>query len=140
VISDNPELQDFAQRLVRQVRDRSIASCDQLAGGDVKGALGVRWKSLASRDSREALKASIPDVVDQVIFQLLVAIDNGQLPLGWRCVDGSCSSLDQLGHGEMAGWFMMGKGADGLNGILLSGFTIHWPIHNCRGRHAVLTT
>jgi hypothetical protein len=56
------------------------------------------------------LSAIIPDVVDQVLFHLLDAIDNGQLPVGWPQVDGSLVPLDQLGRAEMAGWLMMGKG------------------------------
>lgn len=51
----------------------------------------------------------LPDVVDQVLFHLLDAIDNDRLPLAW--LDGTSSRpLEELGQGEMGGLLMMGDG------------------------------
>jgi hypothetical protein len=76
----------------------------------VRGARGSRWTEFADGRAVDALKALTPDVVDQVLFELLDAIDNERLPLAWRRRDGSYVSLAELGLGELAGWVMMGKG------------------------------
>jgi hypothetical protein len=52
----------------------------------------------------------LPDIIDQTLFHLLDAIDNGQLPLGWKHNDGSFRDLGDLGQGQMGGWLMMGTG------------------------------
>ena len=51
----------------------------------------------------------IPSIVDDVLFELLSAIDNDDLPLAWRREDGSFVPLEELGQGEMAGW-LLGSG------------------------------
>jgi hypothetical protein len=48
----------------------------------------------------------IPEVVDQVLFELLDAGDNDELALAWRRSDGSWASLEELGSGDLARWFM----------------------------------
>jgi hypothetical protein len=104
-------LDRFAERLIRLVRDRAIIACDQLISGEASGPLADRWREIASTDdARESIEALIPDIVEQTLFQLCDALDNGQLPLGWRRDDGSCVPLEELGQGEMAGWIMMGAG------------------------------
>lgn len=45
-------------------------------------------------------------MVDEVLFELLNAIDNEDLPVAWRRLDGSWIALQNLGRGEMAGWLM----------------------------------
>jgi hypothetical protein len=109
-MAENSDLKKFAEALVREVRDQSIASCDHLVAGHIKGPLGARWKAFTNGDERAALTALVPDVVDQVIFHLLDAIDNDKLPLGWRRADGTFAALGELGECEMAGRYMMGKG------------------------------
>ncbi len=111
MMSDEAELQEFAERLVRLVRDRSIVACDRLATGESRGVLGERWHDVLVSDvARHALTALIPDIVDQVLFELLNAVDNGDLPLGWRGADHSFVALEEIGYGEMSGWLMMGAG------------------------------
>ncbi len=105
------ELDDFAERLVRVVRDRTILACDELARGNVGGPLGSRWKSATEVEAcKVAILELIPDVVDQTLFHLLDAVDNAQLPLGWRRQDGSVDDLQAVGEGELGGWLMMGDG------------------------------
>jgi hypothetical protein len=106
-MSQDNYLRQFGERLVRLVRDRSISASDwRLAGGD---PVGQRWAQLIPNDdARRAMAAIIPDIVDQVLFELLNAIDNDELPLAWRTTDGSFADLSELGAGEMAGW-LMGK-------------------------------
>lgn len=106
----NPEVELFARLLMTQVRDRAIASGDALARGATGGALGERWRAeLSSSTASEAMTELLPDVVDQVLFHLLDAIDNGQLPLAWQDGD-RAALLADLGEGEMAGLLMMGEG------------------------------
>lgn len=105
------ELQRFAESLMTLVRDRAIEACDQLASGDMVGPDGDRWNTqLVAADTRDAVVALIPDVVDQTLFELLNSIDNAELPLGWRKSDGSFISLTDLGSEETAGWLMGSPG------------------------------
>jgi hypothetical protein len=110
-MNDRAELRRFAELLVRLVRDESIATCDALAARRMGGPDGRRWRDLLDTDAaQQAVQELIPDVVDQVLFQLLNAIDQGDLPLAWRLPDGACADLYDLGRSEMAGWFL---GSDG---------------------------
>lgn len=109
-MANEPQLAEFAEHLVQQVRDKAISACDDLTTGEVRGPLGSRWRKASATGGAEALAELIPDIVDQVLFHLLDAIDNGQLQVGLRRTDGSFASLEELGQGEMAGWIMMGKG------------------------------
>jgi hypothetical protein len=112
VTSEDHDLRRFAELLVRLVRDRAIVACDKLAADDVRGTRGEYWQALAADPAaRDTASALIPEVVDEVLFQLLDAVDNGKLPIAWRgSEDGSWVSLEELGQGEMAGWLTMGKG------------------------------
>jgi len=102
------ELDRFARLLVRLVRDRAIHNCDQLMTGRIRGSVGERWRHLTeSKDVKEVLSSLIPDVVDEVIFELLNAIDNGDLPMGWQGTEGAFVSLEELGQREMAGWYAL---------------------------------
>jgi hypothetical protein len=111
-MSQDHDLRRFAELLVRLVRDQAIAACDRLAAGEVRGPRGEYWQArTADPAARDLASALIPEVVDEVLFQLLDAVDNGQLPIAWRSTeDGSWVSLEELGQGEMAGWVTMGKG------------------------------
>jgi hypothetical protein len=108
-MDENAELRRFAQVLMRQVRDRAIGECDRLAQGSVRGPSGKRWQEVIARESPEAtLLELIPEIVDQTLFQLLDAIDNGAFPLHWQGEDGSIEYLRDLGGDEMAGWLAGG--------------------------------
>jgi len=107
MMPNDQDLTRFAELLIRLVRDRAIAACDQLADGQTRGPLGDRWRSIVEEPAaREAVKALIPDIVDQTLAELLNALDNGILPLAWRREDNSCIPLEDLGQGEMEGWLM----------------------------------
>ncbi len=109
--SNDEMISQFAETLIRVVRDESISDCDRLAAGLTKGAIGARWRQvLDDSPARDAVGLLIPDIVDQVLFHLLDAIDNDQLPLAWQRNDHAYLSLVSAGHGEMAGWLTMGKG------------------------------
>lgn len=106
-MDDRAELHRFAEMLIRLVRDPSIDSCDALASRRMFGPTGERWRDLlADRHAREAMEQLIPDVVDEVLFKFLHALDHGDIPLAWRREDGSCVDLYDLGRSEMAGWLV----------------------------------
>ena len=106
-----PQLHDFGELLMRSVRDPAIEACDKLAVGHMLGPDGERWRQLLSDpEVRHALAELIPDIVDQTLFQLLLACDNSLVPLAFRAEDGSCQTLADVGRGEMAGWLMGSPG------------------------------
>jgi hypothetical protein len=105
------DLRRFAEALIEKVRDRAIIACDHLASGEMVGPDGIRWRTVVPDDEmRRAVHELIPDIVDQVLFELLNATDNDELPLGWRRQDGSLIGLEELGSAEMAGWLMGSPG------------------------------
>ncbi|HET9768626.1 MAG TPA: hypothetical protein VFS60_17400 [Thermoanaerobaculia bacterium] len=108
---DTQELNRFAKALMRLVRDPAIEGADLLISARMEGPDGERWRHLVTSDDvHRALIALIPEVVDQTLFELLNAVDNGELPIEWRASDGSPTSLRDLGLGEMAGWLMASPG------------------------------
>jgi hypothetical protein len=106
-MDDKAELHRFAEMLVRSVRDQSIDSCDALAFRRMFGPTGDRWRDLlAEPKAREAISQLIPDIVDEVLFKLLHALDQGDMPLAWRRESGTYVDLYDLGLSEMAGWLV----------------------------------
>ena len=100
----------FAAALISRVRDDSIIICDTLAEGTMRGPQGARWRQrLQTPESRDLLRELIPDIVDTVLGELLLAVDQGQLPLAWQREDGSFAPLEQFGGGEMMGWYASGE-------------------------------
>lgn len=111
-MDDEAELRSFAELLMRLVRDQAIDTCDALAAGRMGGYTGRRWRKHLGDDERvrQAVTVVIPEIVDEVLFALLNALDQGDLPLAWRGADGSCADLTELGGSELAGDFI---GEDG---------------------------
>ena len=108
-MDQNAERERFARLLMGLVRDRAIGECDRLARGSVQGPSGKRWAEvIAQKSPQGALSELIPEIVDQTLFQLLDAIDNGSLPLQWQGDDDSVEPLREIGHSEMAGWLAGG--------------------------------
>ena len=103
------ELDEFASQLMRAVRDRAVSACDALIAGGIAGPQGDNWRRLGE-SAGEVLQALVPDVIDQVLFELLAAVDSGELPIAWRDPTGVLRDLEDLGGAEMAGWLMMGAG------------------------------
>lgn len=109
--SNYDEVEQFAQRLIELVRDESIEACDMLSRGDISGRLGDRWRqAMTAENGRRSVTQLLPDVVDQVLFHLLDAIDNDRLPLLWRSQAGASIDLATAGRAEMAGRYVMGRG------------------------------
>ena len=102
-------VEEFARRLVELVRDQAIRSCDVNLRPTSSNAIASRWRSvLASNESKEAFSTLLPDVVDEVIFQLLDAIDGGSIVV---CAGGPGDErvdIAESGSWELSGWYASG--------------------------------
>jgi hypothetical protein len=96
---------EFAERLVRLVRDRAIESCDQRRNPETKGRPAAYWKSAIENGSvQQLLDIVIPDCVDIAIFYILDAIDNEGIQLTYKSEEGVSVNLCE--SQEMAGWYI----------------------------------
>ena len=102
-----PEIEEFAKLLVREVRDRSIASCDGQLQAQSNSPVAKRWTAnLKDASSKVLARAMIPDIIDDALFHLLHAIDTGALRVSFVAANGTVVDLSSDGMGELAGWFM----------------------------------
>lgn len=100
------EIQEFAEILVRQVRDAAIQASDRCLSPTATHAIAKRWRDSAHTGQLEPIaKALIPDVVDETIFYLLHAVDEGSLQLSFTASDGKTVNLTKEGLSELAGWY-----------------------------------
>lgn len=67
---------------------------------DAAGKVAEAWRAVGA----EHAQVLIPELVDDVIFELLDAIDNHQLRLAFVREDGT--QVDLCETGELGGWFM----------------------------------
>ena len=92
---------------MQEVRDRAIRSCDQQLEQGSQTPVGTRWADLITTGkSVNVARAIVPDCVDEVIFFLLEAIDQGVLRLSYTDQSGKTVDLQNEGLGELSGWFM----------------------------------
>jgi hypothetical protein len=100
-----PEIEEFAKVLVEKVRDASIQSNDRRLVAD--HVIAKRWKEAAASSSPELFaKVLIPDIVDDTLFYLLHAIDDGFLKLSFTASNGKTVDLSTEGLSELAGWYI----------------------------------
>lgn len=100
-----PEIEEFAQILIERVRDAAIRSSDRTLGAG--HVIAERWKNAAASGPPEGFaKVLIPDVVDDTLFYLLHAIDDGLLKLSFTAASGKTVDLSKEGLSELAGWYM----------------------------------
>lgn len=101
-----PEVEEFAKLLLKHVRDEAISSCDRLLDPAARNAIAERWRvKMESGSCRDFAKEIIPDCVDEAIFYLLHAIDEGTLQISFTANNGATINLTVDGQSEMAGWF-----------------------------------
>lgn len=100
-----PEIEEFARTLVKNVRDSAIRSCDQLLKPNATSPMAKRWKKSMIDGNESATNIIIPDCVDQTIFHLLHAVDQGVLKISFVTIEGKEVVLEQEGLGELAGWY-----------------------------------
>lgn len=101
------EVDEFGRSLVRWVRDVAIRSCDHQLDANPRAPVAKRWaEALATKAPREVTRTVIADSVDEAIFHLLQAIDQGVLQLSYTTEEGEVINLTQAGLGELSGWYM----------------------------------
>jgi hypothetical protein len=103
-MNHHAEIEAFARRLIEDVRDESIRSCDRTLDGN--HAIAARWKQAANGLPEGFLRIVIPDIVDCTLATLLRGIDQELFPLSFTTADGTTVHLSQDGFGELCGWFM----------------------------------
>jgi hypothetical protein len=100
----NIEIEEFAKKLMRLVRDLSIQSVIATETNNSK-TKDDRWKKYSKGKIENPKKAVIIDSVDDTIFHLLDAIDNNGIKLIFIADNGKQVDLSREGLGELAGWF-----------------------------------
>lgn len=100
------DVERFAEQLIRLVRDEAISGCKSITKPDAKSPVARRWKARGAVPSEEV----IADIVDSTLFELLNAIDCGDLDLRFVLANGRVISLEEEGEGEMGGSYMMTGG------------------------------
>jgi hypothetical protein len=106
----NPLIEEFGNLLVQHVRDAAIRSGDRALDRNAHNPVADRWrKALSAGKPDEIAAVLIPDCVDDTIFYLLQAVDQGLLRIRYVS-DGDTVDLAEEGFGELSGWYM---GSDG---------------------------
>lgn len=100
----SPEIEEFARTLVRQARDAAIRNCDTLLQPQAGSPVARRWRGLQASSSD--LGVVIPDAIDEAVFSILQAIDQGVLRLKYVSSGGREVDLTEEGLGELSGWYM----------------------------------
>ena len=108
-----PEIEEFAKAVVRQVRDASVRNCDGFLQPRAASPVARRWRQLQALSS--VIEEVIPDVIDETVFNLLQAIDQGAVRLKFLSSNGREVDLSQEGLGELSGWYM---GSGGWRALL----------------------
>ena len=98
------EVEEFARILVERVRDAAVRDCDGLLQPNAASPAAKRWRKTFQKP--ESLRTVIPDAVDEVVFSLLRAVDEGGLRLKFVSSSGKEIDLTEDGLGELAGWYM----------------------------------
>ncbi len=107
-----PEVEEFAELLIKCVRDKAIRSCDLLRDLDCNSADAKRLRErLESGQIDQFVAETITDCVDDTLFQFLNAVDQGILKLSYTSASGKTIDLTEDGLSEMSGWYM--NGVDG---------------------------
>lgn len=108
-MSREDDLDQFARALMQHVRDPAIEEMDAIAAGRTLDS--PRWAQLlGGAETARLVQRVIPEIVDQVLFELLDRIDNRTIELALQGDGSRTAPLSELGKGEMAGWLV---GSDG---------------------------
>jgi hypothetical protein len=107
----SPEVDEFAKLLITHVRDMAVAGCDMSLRTDSNDAMAERWREKMRTGKVGALASEmIPDCVDDTLFYLLNAIDQGLLRMSFTTRAGKTVDLTEVGESEMSGWYMATNG------------------------------
>jgi hypothetical protein len=104
------ELEEFAEALIRFVRDNAVDSCLNQLNTSSNTPLAKRWQLALENKDPSSYRDIVPDIVDEAIFFLLEAIDERSLKLMFKTKNGEVLDLGESGKGEMGGWYMASGG------------------------------
>jgi hypothetical protein len=97
-------VETFARLLIQEVRDEAIRASDSRF--ENRGSHGQRWREVvAGMGPREAVLELIPDIVDETVRALIVAIEEGPLHMYFAPEGGEPQDLEVVGRGEMLGCY-----------------------------------
>jgi hypothetical protein len=107
IVTERHEEERFGEALM-QIRDDAIHASDLSADGRFANAEDDPWAAVAAspEEVQQIVAAIIPEIVDQTLFELLLAADNAHLPLAWGTADSEWTPLDRLSDGSLQGSFM----------------------------------
>jgi hypothetical protein len=101
------EIEEFAKILIKQVRDSAVRSCDEQTLPTMNTPIAKRWRAMLNNGDIEGLqKMMISDCVDETLFYLLQALDQGVLNISFNANNGKRIDLSEEGLGELSGWYM----------------------------------
>lgn len=102
-----PEIEEFAKIIVQRVRDATIQSSDRELQPSAGSPVAKRWREAARDGTAETVaNVLVPDIVDDTLFYLLQAIDQGLLRISFSASNGKIVDLGAAGLGELSGWYM----------------------------------
>ena len=105
------EIEEFAKLLMVHVRDLAISASDVSLDPKANGPTAKRWREIVKTgQSKGLLREMIPDCVDNTLFYLLNAIDQGLLQISFTGSSGKAVDLTELGGSEMSGRYMATEG------------------------------
>jgi hypothetical protein len=103
------EVLEFAEQLITLVRDRAVSDGLNTASPTfARSPPAKRWRKAGINAAMA--KVIVPDVVDDTLFRLLDALDNGLLKLKFVTKEGQEVDLESAGMGELAGWYTGSQG------------------------------
>ena len=95
---------EFAEKLIKNVRDNTIRSCDSQLSKESNSPVAKRWRELADSGKLEELQRTlITNCIDDTLFHLLEAIDNKKLNISYLSNNGENINLSEKGLGELSG-------------------------------------
>ena len=92
----NEETIELAKLLVQNIRDIAIKSCDvQLYADNMRSPTAKRWRDAKNNGNVDKFaEMIISDTVDDTIFYLLLAVDEGLLNISFTSSDGKKVSVE----------------------------------------------
>jgi len=109
-LNEQALVDEFAERLVREVRDRAIHMGDAILRGQGPPDVVRRWAEARSEGGDALAARVIADCVDEALGYLLIAIDEEVLPLVYRGRSGETVDLTEVGDEGLAGAYIASGG------------------------------
>jgi len=92
------ERKRFARAIVNGVRDRTIHALDRMMSGALRGELTDRMKELLiTEEARAVVTYLIPDIVDEVVGEVLSFLEKGEIEFHVTTSDGEIVRVADLG-------------------------------------------